>query len=162
CYHASAEGTAERFVPDPFAAVAGSRIYWTGDVARWTLDSTLEFGGRVDDQVKLRGFRLELGDVETALCADPRVRRCVAIVREDTPGDQRLVAYVVGSALDAGALREMAGERLPSYMVPAAVVILDELPLTPSGKVDRRALPGPAGAPRTFAAPTTATERELA
>ncbi|HWE42572.1 MAG TPA: amino acid adenylation domain-containing protein, partial [Gemmatimonadaceae bacterium] len=142
--------TAERFVPDPFGP-AGARLYRTGDRVRWRADGELEFLGRLDHQVKLRGFRIELGEVEAALRGLAGVREAVALVREDRPGDRRLVAYVVPSAEagapEGGTLREQLREQLPEYMVPAAMMVLDALPLTPSGKVDRNALPAPAAEP---------------
>jgi amino acid adenylation domain-containing protein len=134
--------TAERFVPDPFAAEAGGRLYRTGDRARWLADGTLEFLGRLDGQVKVRGYRIELGEVEAALRRQPGVDDCVAVVRTDEGGDRRLVAYVAGTARP-DALREALRRMLPEYMVPSALVPLERLPLTPNGKVDRKALPEP-------------------
>jgi amino acid adenylation domain-containing protein len=137
------ELTAEKFVPDPFAGAPGARMYSTGDMARWRRDGRLECLGRIDNQVKLRGFRIELGEIDSVLAEDEAVHQAVALVREDTPGDQRLVAYYVTegeSEADTTALRARAREKLPAYMVPTAYVELDELPLTPNGKVDRRAL----------------------
>ncbi|MFJ4184528.1 amino acid adenylation domain-containing protein [Kitasatospora sp. NPDC089509] len=151
--------TAERFVACPYGE-PGGRMYRTGDLVRWTTTGELEFVGRTDDQVKLRGFRIELGEVEAAFAAHPAVRQAFATVRQDQAGDKRLVAYVTGPApLDE--LRAFVAERLPGYMVPAAIVTLDALPVTSNGKVDRRALPAPGHTAATGRAPRTAVEHSL-
>ncbi|OON69889.1 non-ribosomal peptide synthetase, partial [Streptomyces tsukubensis] len=158
--------TAERFVADPWGP-AGARMYRTGDVVRWNRGRRLEFVGRADHQVKIRGFRVEPGEVETALARHPGVGRAVVVPREDRPGDRRLVGYVVPSAvgprtLDPLELREFMSEQLPEYMVPAAVVLLDRLPLNVNGKLDRSALPAPDYPRRaTYRAPRTPREEVL-
>jgi acyl carrier protein len=140
------ELTAERFVPDPFALTPGARLYRTGDLARFRADGTLEFHGRIDQQVKIRGHRIEPGEVETALRAHPGVRESAVVARRGGDGETRLVAYLVpaeGALLAAGDLRSFLLGRLPEPLVPSAFVPLERLPLTPNGKLDRRALPAP-------------------
>jgi amino acid adenylation domain-containing protein len=162
--------TAERFVPNPFAP-AGSRLYRTGDRVRWLADGTLEFLGRFDDQVKIHGFRIEPGEIEALLARHPAVGDVAVLARQDTPGDRRLVAYVVGrGGRTDGALvpelRRYLSGRLPEYMVPSAFVLIDALPLTPNGKVDRHALPAPDQSrphlTSAFVAPRNAVEEALA
>ncbi|HST59909.1 MAG TPA: condensation domain-containing protein, partial [Longimicrobium sp.] len=156
--------TAERFVPDPFGE-PGARMYRTGDLCRWMADGTVEYLGRTDFQVKVRGFRVELGEIEARLASHPGVREAVALALDDGAGGKRLVAYFVGEALEGEALRAHLSEQLPEYMVPAAFVRLETLPLTPNGKLDRRALPAPEGdafAARAYEAPDGETEQALA
>ncbi|WP_344500127.1 amino acid adenylation domain-containing protein, partial [Streptomyces enissocaesilis] len=161
--------TAERFVPDAFGA-PGDRLYRSGDVARRLADGSLEFLGRNDEQVKIRGFRIELGEINVALAAQEGVHDAVVLVRETTPGDQQLVAYVVpseGTVPDTAALRTALSQDLPEYMVPATYVVLEHLPLTVNGKLDTKALPAPApGSARApgqdHTAPRTALERRVA
>jgi amino acid adenylation domain-containing protein len=161
--------TAEKFVRDPFSQEPGARLYRTGDRVRWRPDGALEFLGRLDDQMKIRGHRIEPGEIEAALGAHPAVREAVVVAREAVPGDRRLVAYLVtgGAPVPAvGELRHFLKATLPEYMVPAAFVVLEALPLTPNGKLDRKALTATddAGlAPRgTYMAPRSPTEVEMA
>ncbi|WP_164003031.1 non-ribosomal peptide synthetase, partial [Pyxidicoccus caerfyrddinensis] len=144
-YLARPELTAERFIPDPFSDTPGARLYRTGDKARWLADGNIEYLGRLDFQVKVRGLRIELGEIEATLEKHPQVRQAVVVVREASPGDKRLVAYVVPPAgeqpADSSALRDFLKQQLPEYMVPSAFVALETLPLNSSGKLDRKALP---------------------
>ena len=165
-YHNRPDLTAERFVGDPFSPRPGARMYRTGDLARWRPDGTMEFLGRADQQVKIRGHRIELGEIESAIAGLAGVREAAVVLREDTPGDQRLVAYVVirpDAAATEESVRGALRATLPEYMVPAHVVFLPSLPLTPNKKVDRKALPGPeaASAPRPTGPPASAVEEQI-
>jgi amino acid adenylation domain-containing protein len=145
-YLSRPELTAERFIHDPFGSEPGARLYKTGDLARYLPDGEIEYLGRVDHQVKIRGFRIELGEIEAAIRQFPGILETVVVAREDTPGDKRLIAYVVPAkpdSLNSDELRESLRKNLPEHMIPAAFVPLSELPLTSSGKMDRRALPAP-------------------
>ncbi|BFU90202.1 MAG: hypothetical protein NTAFB01_13890 [Nitrospira sp.] len=158
--------TAAAFVPDPFVTEPGLRLYRSGDLARFRSDGALEFWGRRDHQVKIRGYRIELGEIEARVVQHPQVREVVVVVREDRPGNKRLIAYVVSESRprDAAAIRSFAAETLPDYMVPPVVMFLDRLPLTPNGKIDRKALPSPKDdqpSPRD-GVPSTAVEEILA
>ncbi len=162
--------TAEQFLPNPFGSDAGTRLYRTGDLARWRSDGVLEFQGRADNQIKVRGFRVELGEIETALHEHPAVRDAVVLAREDTSGEKRLIAYIV-SELQAEitgqeALHAYLRTRLPEHMLPGSWCLLDTLPLLPNGKVDRRALPAPDWHRLTvgqqYVAPRTVLEEHLA
>jgi acyl carrier protein len=171
------ELTAERFIPHPFSAEPGARLYKTGDLARYLPDGTIEYLGRLDHQVKLRGFRIELGEIEAVLGQHPAVHEAVVSVREDTPGDKRLVAYVVPRAAHSlilrmgrngrpsvEELRSYLADRLPQFMIPAAIEVLDALPRMSNQKVDRLTLPEPTrwdGAGRDVA-PRDELERQLA
>ena len=156
--------TAERFIANPFG-VPGSRLYRTGDQVRWRAEGGLDFLGRVDEQVKIRGFRIEPAEVEAVLAAHPSVARAAVIARDDQPGKTQLVGYVVstsGEKPDAGSLRRHLSERLPDYMVPSAIVLLESLPLTPNGKLDRKGLPAPEFTSTSHREPSTPQEEILA
>lgn len=162
------ELTAEKFIPNPFRAEPGARLYKTGDLVRLLPDGNIEFLGRIDNQVKIRGFRIELGEIESVLAQHPGVQEAVVLAREDSPGDKRLVGYVVSISQEPSIskLKNYLKEKLPEYMVPSAFVFLEALPLTPNGKVERRALPAPEqsrpeiGA--SYVAPRTPVEEVLA
>jgi acyl-coenzyme A synthetase/AMP-(fatty) acid ligase/acyl carrier protein len=161
------ELTAEKFIPHLFAGKPGERLYKTGDKARYLSDGNIEFLGRNDDQVKVRGYRIELGEIEVALRAHPQVNQTVVLAREDSFGDKRLVAYVVGgNSVKVHDLRGFLKSKLPDYMVPSSFVVLDTLPLTPNRKIDRRALPAPnqdrPELENAFVAPRTRTEELIA
>jgi amino acid adenylation domain-containing protein len=161
------ELTVERFIPNPFGNEPGSRLYKTGDLVRYLSDGNIEFLGRIDNQVKIRGFRIELGEIEVVLGQHPAVREALVVARQDSPGEKRLVGYIVtNGAVEVGALRGFLKEKLPEYMIPSAFVFLDSLPLNSNGKVDRQKLPPP-GPSRpelesSFVAPRTPTEELLA
>jgi amino acid adenylation domain-containing protein len=161
--------TADRFIPNPFGSVPGSRLYRTDDLARFSPDGKTEFLGRGDQQVKIRGFRIELGEIENVLAAHPLIREALVTVREDAPGAKRLVGYVTarnGAALSVAELRHYLKAQLPEYMIPTAFALLESLPLLPNGKLDRESLPQPelydAESGQAFVAPRTPTEEKLA
>ncbi|MET0264840.1 MAG: amino acid adenylation domain-containing protein [Duganella sp.] len=162
------ELTAQRFIADPFSGQPRARLYKTGDLGRWMADGSIEYLGRNDFQVKIRGFRIELGEIEARLAACAGVQEAVVIAREDVAGERRLVAYLVaehGASLQGAALRAELAQHLAEHMLPAAFVVLDALPLTPTNKIDRKALPAPDGAAlatRAYQAPQNDTERALA
>ena len=168
------ELTAQKFLPQPFSAEPGARLYTTGDLARYLPDGTIAFLGRIDHQVKIRGVRIEPGEIEAVLSQHPAVASAVVVAREETPGDRRLVAYVVPTAemapssrlLSVSALRDFLQQKLPEYMVPAVFVPLATLPLTPNGKIDRQALPAPDQTrpvlEKAFVPPRTPVEAEVA
>ncbi len=167
-YTGNPQLTADRFRDDPFVAAPGSRIYNTGDFARFRHDGDIEYQQRRDNQVKVRGYRIELGEIETALAAYPAVGQCVAVVREDTPGDVRIVAYLVlrpGRSATPSELRRWLRRTLPDYMIPQFFVELPVLPMTRNAKIDRKALPRPEGgrvASHDRVAPRTESERQMA
>ncbi|MGG4221372.1 hypothetical protein ABEW32_24495, partial [Paenibacillus jamilae] len=161
------ELTAEKFVENPFAEgkTGYERMYRTGDLARWMPDGNIEYLGRMDHQVKIRGYRIELGEVESQLLQVESVREAVVVARTDEMGQNQMVAYyVAGQEVGANELRSELGRELPSYMVPSYFVQLEQMPLTPNGKIDRKALPTPEGSLQTgadYAEPRTAQERAL-
>jgi acyl carrier protein len=165
------ELTAERFLPDPFSAEPGARLYKTGDLARYFPSGNIECRGRADYQVKIRGFRIELGEIESVLGQHQSIQESVVVTREELPGDKSLVAYLVtaeATGISLSELRSFLKEKLPDYMIPSAFVVLDALPLTPNGKVDRRALPDPgrtrsaSTSEETYEAPRTPVESLIA
>jgi hypothetical protein len=164
------ELTAEKFLPDPFSEDPYARMYRTGDRGRWLADGNIEFLGRNDFQVKIRGFRIELGEIEASLKACPGVQNAVVSVREDTPGEKRLIAYYTSSRKEdapfADKLQSLLSKTLPQYMVPAAYMHVNAMPLTAHGKIDRRALPAPTAeniaTTAEYIAPRTPLERDLA
>jgi amino acid adenylation domain-containing protein len=169
CYYNRPDLTAELFIPNPFSKEPGERLYKTGDRVAYLRDGAIEFLGRIDRQVKVRGFRIELGEIESLLAAHTLVREVAVIAAGDVAEGKRLVAYVVSTSSDetiAGELREYLREKLPEFMLPASYILLDEMPMTPSGKVDRNRLPEPFSgrthAATEFAAPTTTMEQSLA
>jgi acyl carrier protein len=159
------ELTAEKFLSDPYSKHASGRIYRTGDRVRFLPDGNLEYLGRTDDQVKWRGFRIEPGEIETVLMEHASVKQAAVLLREDNPGDRRLVGYVVGAEHepDTETLKAHVKEQLPDYMVPSILVAIDALPLTPSGKLARHSLPAPnyGDAAQRYVAPRDATEEAL-
>jgi thioesterase domain-containing protein/acyl carrier protein len=166
-YHNRPDLTAERFIPDPYGPEPGARLYRTGDAARYLNTGLIQFLGRIDDQVKVSGFRIEPGEIETVLCRHPAVTSALVLAREDTPGDKHLVAYVVANDQPQPTpdeLRSFLREQVPEYMVPSAVMMLDALPLTAHGKVDQSALPAPqfvSRSGREYLAPRNGLQQQL-
>jgi aspartate racemase len=161
------ELTAEKFIPHPFGTEAGARLYRSGDLARYLPSGDIEFVGRTDEQVKIRGYRIELGEVEAALSGHPGTREAVVLARDTAAGEKQLAAYLTTRDERAPSIKELRQylkQKLPEYMVPSAIVVLDEMPLTANGKVDRRALPAPAQVTReeTLVTPRNAIEEQLA
>jgi acyl carrier protein len=163
------ELTAERFVPHAFSTQPGARLYRTGDLARFLANGNIEFLGRTDDQVKVRGFRIELGEIESVLGEHPLVREVAVVARDDSPSEKRIVAYVrsrEGQRPSTTDLRRHLQERLPDYMLPSAFVMVDSMPLTETGKIDRSALPAPEDArpelAQKYVVPQSALEQVLA
>jgi acyl carrier protein len=167
-YHNQPAQTAERFIPHSFSAQPGQRLYRTGDLARYRVDGNVEFLGRVDEQVKIRGYRIEVGEVEAVLAQHASVRESIVVAREDERGSIRLVAYVVSNNgdLQTADLRNYMQQRLAEYMVPSSFMVLEALPRTPNGKIDRRALPEADAVAmdvrEVYIAPRSAMEREIA
>jgi hypothetical protein len=167
-YHKRPDLTASMFIANPFSGEPGARLYKTGDLVRLQENGEIEFLGRIDHQVKIRGFRIELGEIESVLGEHPDVNQAVAIVRDDSPGGQCIVAYVVprpSTARSVGALKSFLRSRLPEFMVPAAVVFMDRFPVSPAGKIDRQALPVPEnshGDTASYVAPAGAMEEPIA
>ena len=158
-YHHRGSLTAGRFVANPFGE-AGSRMYRTGDLVKWNRDGTIQYISRADHQIKIRGFRIEIGEIEARAAEAEGVEQAVVLVREDYPGDKRIVAYITGSATEASVLEHLKGT-LPNYMVPAHIVLLDELPLTNNGKIDRKQLPKPILAREDKELPRDGMEKDL-
>ncbi|MEK8021435.1 MAG: phosphopantetheine-binding protein, partial [Candidatus Parabeggiatoa sp.] len=167
-YRNRPELNAEKFIANPFSDNPKNRLYKTGDLVRYRPDGNLEFLGRIDHQVKVRGFRIELGEIEVALSQHPTVQDVIVIVREDIPGDKRLIAYLVAKPqqmLSTTTLRRFLQNQVPDYMIPSAFVRLEALPLTPNGKIDRKALPQPesesASLETSYLAPQTEIETQI-
>jgi acyl carrier protein len=158
------ELTQAKFIPHPFSSHTGDRLYKTGDLARYLPDGNIEFLGRIDTQVKIRGIRIELGEVEAALNTHPQIQQAVVLVSEDTSGDKRLVAYIVGE-VRSDQLQEFLRQTLPAYMLPSAFIGIDSIPLTPNGKIDHKALNALKGsdilASLEYVAPQTPTQEKL-
>lgn len=167
-YHNRPDLTAQQFIPNPYSGIPGDRMYKTGDLSRYLPNRNLECFGRIDHQVKVRGYRIELGEIESTILKHETVKQAVVVVREDSPGDKMLVGYVktTGGRLDLGLLRPFMKEFLPHYMIPSAIVEMEEFPLTPNGKIDKKQLPAPdwskVDVGSQYMAPRTAQEELLA